>query len=61
MFAFYVGDQLVFSARLSETVSTGNLALFVGGEDERIGGPEDLLEQLEAGVAIKVIAPAAEE
>ncbi|MCD7061400.1 hypothetical protein [Pelagibacterium xiamenense] len=58
---FYVGDQLVFSARLSEAITSGNLALFVGGEDKRISTPEDLLAQLEAGASIKVIVPPAED
>lgn len=61
MIEVYIGDQLVFSARLSEKISTGNLALSVGAEDERISSPEDFLEQLGAGAALKVVAPAAED
>ena len=57
----YVGDRLVFSARLSEAITSGNLALFVGAGDERIGRPRDLLERLEAGAPIRVIAPSMKE
>jgi len=61
MAEFYLDDQLVFSARLSEAITSGNLALFVGAGDERIGRPQDLLERFEAGVPIRVIAPSMKE
>lgn len=61
MTEFYVGDQLVFSVRLTEAITAGNLAFFVGAKDERISSPKELLEQLEAGAPIRVIAPPSEE
>lgn len=56
MTEFYIGDRLIFSARLSEAITAGNLAFFVGAEDERTSNPKELLGQLEAGVPIRVIA-----
>ena len=61
MAGIYVEDQLVFSARLREVITNGSLALFVGGESERIITAEELLERLKTGIPIKVIAPFVEE
>lgn len=61
MAEFYVGDRLIFSARLREAITAGNLAFFVGAEDERIDSSKELLEQLEVGASIRVIALPAEE
>lgn len=57
MAEFYVEDQLVFAARVSQVTANGSLGFFPGAEDERISTAEELLEHLATGALIRVIAP----